>query len=195
VAVGDPHAPGATRLALDEAEGLIPSHIATHEQLDEWEAVNILAAERWLAGRRKRDVLDDEFLRRLHKQMFGRTWRWAGRYRSTEKNIGVAPERIAVELHNLVEDTRAQLAHPDAPLDAIAARFHHRLVSIHPFPNGNGRHARLATDRLLEANGAQPFSWGRGDPMHEGTPRERYIAALRAADARDEAPLLAFVRS
>ena len=153
MAVGGPDdAPGATRLAPDEAEGLIPSHIATREQLDEWEAENILAAERWLAGGRKRDVLDDRFLRRLHKQMFGRTWRWAGRYRGTEKNIGVAPERIAVELRNLVEDTRAQLAHPDTPLDAVAARFHHRLVSIHPFPNGNGRHARLATDQIGRAH-------------------------------------------
>lgn len=195
MAVGDNHAAGVTRLALDEAEGLIPSHIATREQLDEWEAVNILAAERWLAGRRKRDVLDDGFLRSLHKQMFGRTWRWAGRYGGTEKNIGVAPEQIAVELRKLVEDTKAQLTHPDAPLDAIAARFHHRLVSIHPFANGNGRHARRATDLLLEANGAEPFSWGRSDLTHEGEARERYIDALRAADARDEAPLLAFVRS
>jgi len=195
VAVGDSHASGATRLAPDEAEGLIPSHIATREQLDEWEAVNILAAERWLAGRRKRDVLDDGFLRRLHKQMFSDTWRWAGRYRGTEKNIGVAPEQIAIAVRDLDADTKAQLANPDASLDAIAARFHHRLVSIHPFPNGNGRHARLATDLLLEANGAEPFSWGRGDLTHEGTARERYIAALRAADARDDAPLLAFVRS
>jgi Fic-DOC domain mobile mystery protein B len=127
--------------------------------------------------------------------MFGRTWKWAGTYRPTEKNLGIAPARIAEEVRNLLENTRAQIAGKVAPIDGIAARFHHRLVWIHPFPNGNGRHARLLTDLLLAANGAAPFTWGRGDLEHAGETRERYLAALRAADARDLAPLLAFVRS
>jgi Fic-DOC domain mobile mystery protein B len=187
---------GATPLDPDEAAGLVPGHITTREQLDEWEAENILAGERWAAGSAKRRaVLDDAFLRELHRQMFERTWKWAGAYRASEKNIGIAPERVAEEVHKLVEDTKAQLAAKVAPIDEIAARFHHRLVSIHPFPNGNGRHARLLTDLLLAANGAQPFPWGRGDLEHAGEARERYLAALRAADARDFAPLLAFVRS
>jgi Fic-DOC domain mobile mystery protein B len=187
---------GATPLDPDESVGLLPGHIATREQLDEWEAENILAGERWARGAtRRRDLLDDAFLRELHRRMFDATWKWAGAYRATEKNIGIAPARIAEEVRKLVQDTKAQLAGRVAPLDEIAARFHHRLVWIHPFPNGNGRHARLLTDLILAANGAEPFTWGRGDLEHPGEARERYLAALRSADARDLSPLLAFVRS
>lgn len=187
---------GTTPLDPDESAGLVPGHIGTREQLDEWEAENILAGERWAAGAAKRrEILDDAFLRELHRQMFERTWKWAGSYRASEKNIGIAPEHIAEEVCKLLEDTKAQLAGKVAPTDEIAARFHHRLVSIHPFPDGNGRHARLLTDLLLAANGAEPFPWGRGDLEHAGEAREHYLAALRAADARDFAPLLAFVRS
>jgi Fic-DOC domain mobile mystery protein B len=187
---------GATPLDPDESAGLVPGHIATREQLDEWEADNILAGERWAAGAaRRRAILDDLFVRELHRRMFDRTWKWAGKYRTTGKNIGVAPGRIAVDVRKLLEDTKAQLAGKVAPLDEIAAKFHHRLVSIHPFANGNGRHARLLTDLLLAADGAAPFTWGQGDLVHAGEARERYLAALRAADARDFAALLAFVRS
>jgi Fic-DOC domain mobile mystery protein B len=188
--------PGTTPLDPDESAGLLPGHIATREQLDEWEAENILEGQRWAAdAAKRRDILDDAFLRELHRRMFGRTWKWAGTYRSTEKNIGVAPARIAEEVRQLLENTRAQIAAEVAPIDEVAARFHHRLVWIHPFANGNGRHARLMTDLLLAANGAEPFTWGRGDLEHAGEARARYLAALRAADARDFAPLLAFVRS
>jgi Fic-DOC domain mobile mystery protein B len=187
---------GTTPLDPDESAGLLPGHIATREQLDEWEAENILEGQRWAAGAAKRrDILDDAILRELHRRMFGRTWKWAGTYRSTEKNLGVAPARIAEEARQLLENTRAQIAAKVAPIDEVAARFHHRLVWIHPFPNGNGRHARLLTDLLLAANGAEPFTWGRGDLEHAGEARVRYLAALRAADARDFSPLLAFVRS
>lgn len=188
-------AAGATPLDPDESAGLLPGHIATREQLDEWEAENILEGQRWAEGAAKRrDILDDVFLRELHRRMFGRTWKWAGTYRSSEKNLGVAPARIAEDVRELLENTKAQIAGKVAPIDEAAARFHHRLVWIHPFPNGNGRHARLLTDLLLVANGAEPFTWGRSDLEHAGEARERYLAALRAADARDFAPLLAFVR-
>jgi Fic-DOC domain mobile mystery protein B len=187
---------GATPLDPDEAAGLLPGHISTREQLDEWEAENILEGQRWAAGAAKRrDILDDAFLRELHRRMFGRTWKWAGTYRSTEKNLGIAPARIAEEVRQLLENTRAQIAGKVVPIDEIAARFHHRLVWIHPFPNGNGRHARLLTDLLLAVNGAEPFTWGRGNLEHAGESRERYLAALRAADTRDYLPLLQFVRS
>ena len=187
---------GATPLDPDESAGLVPGHIATREQLDEWEADNIVAGERWAAHAAKhRAILDDVFVRELHRRMFDRTWKWPGKYRASEKNIGVAPERIAVDVRKLLEDTKAQLAGKVAPLDEIAAKFHHRLVWIHPFANGNGRHARLMTDLLLMANGGEPFTWGQGDLVHAGEARERYLAALRAADARDFGPLLAFVRS
>ena len=189
------HAPGATPLDPDEVDGLIPSHITTKEQLNEYEAENILEGDHWAQGRKRANILDEKFVRDLHKRMFGKTWKWAGQFRRTEKNIGVAPENIAVELRKLLEDTKVQLEHKGASIDEIAARFHHRLVSIHPFANGNGRHSRLITDLLLSANGSQPFIWGAGDLVHEGEARDRYLAALLAADRKDYKPLLAFVKS
>ena len=189
------HAPGATPLDPDEVEGLIPSHITTREQLNEWEAENILAGERWARSRRKKDILDETFVRDLHKRMFGKTWKWAGKFRKTEKNIGVAPEHIAEQLRNLLEDTREKLKHHVEPIEEIATKFHHRLVSIHPFANGNGRHARLITDLLLSGNGLEPFTWSEGDLVHAGETRDKYLAALRAADRGDYSLLLDFVKS
>lgn len=185
--------PGATPLDPDEIAGLIPAAVTTQEQLNLWESENILAAEAWVAGLRRMDVLDDAFVRTLHRRMFDRTWRWAGTFRMTEKNIGIAPEAIAPALRNLLEDVRMQVATKAMPAEEIAARFHHRLTRIHPFANGNGRHARMTTDLLLRQLGVEPFAWGRGDLVHAGDERSAYVAALRAADARDFAPLFAFL--
>ena len=186
---------GATPLDAEELEGLIPAHIATRGELNVWESRNVLKAEQWLRGARRRDMLSLAFVRRLHQRMFDETWKWAGAFRATEKNIGVDPAHIAPQTVNLCEDLKAQLAHNTLPLDQMAAMFHHRLVSIHPFANGNGRHARLMTDILLTQNGAARFSWGEDAAMADSEVRQRYIAALRAADTRDYAPLFAFVRS
>jgi Fic-DOC domain mobile mystery protein B len=193
--LGDAHAPGATPLDPNEIEGLLPAHITTQEQLNEWEQTNIGRALAWLASRRKRDVLSEGFVRELHRRMFDDTWRWAGRFRSTERNIGVAPEQIAPRLRDLLDDTRYWLQHRTYPVDEVAARLHHRLVAIHCFANGNGRHARLISDLLLASQGAAPFSWGRGDLMHAGDARDRYLAALRDADRGELSPLMIFVRS
>jgi Fic-DOC domain mobile mystery protein B len=184
----------ATPLTHEEREGLIPSYITLRHELNEAEQANILEAEGW-AFARKRDVLDEKFLKTLHKRMFGRVWQWAGEFRLTERNIGVAPYRIGVDLRNLLDDCRYWIEHSTYPPDEIAARFHHRLVLVHPFPNGNGRHARMATDLLLIALGGQRFSWGRVNLVNVGETRQRYIAALRAADDHDLAPLLLFMRS
>ena len=131
----------------------------------------------------------------LHKRMFDRTWRWAGGFRKTEKNIGVAPEQIALRLRDLCGDAQAQIEYKTWSPDEIAARFHHRLVSIHPFANGNGRHARLMADLLLLRLGQERFTWGAGNLLAEGEVRQRYIDALRSADGRDYAALFTFVRS
>ncbi|MBZ0144207.1 MAG: mobile mystery protein B [Rhodocyclaceae bacterium] len=187
--------PGATPLDPDEAAGLIPSHIANHGQLNEWEMVNIIEGERWAFGRRHRNLLGNEFVCALHKRMFGKTWRWAGKFRTTDKNIGVDPLRIQPALHDLCEDVKTQLEFKSYPLDEIAARFSHRLVAIHPFANGNGRLSRTMADLLLARHGAPRFSWGAGNLVADGEVRLRYLAALRAADAKDYGPLLAFVRS
>jgi Fic-DOC domain mobile mystery protein B len=195
VGLGDAHAPGATPLDPNEVDGLLPPHITTQEQLNEWEQANIVRAMAWLASTRKRNVLDEGFVRELHKRMFNDTWRWAGSFRKTERNIGVAPEQIAARLRDLLDDTRYWLEHETYSIDEAATRFHHRLVAIHCFANGNGRHARLMTDVMLGSRGAPPFTWGQGDLVHAGEVRDRYLAALRAADGREYSKLLAFVRS
>lgn len=186
------YAPGATPLDPDELAALIPRHITTQGELNEWELQNIIEGQQWAAGRAV-DILAPEFMNDLHRRMLGRTWRWAGTFRHTEKNIGVAPEMIAVELRNLCDDIRYQLEHRTYPVREVGARFHHRLVRIHPYANGNGRFARLMTDLLLENQGEQLFAWGSADLVAAGEARDRYIAALRAADARDYGPLFAFL--
>lgn len=183
----------ATPLDPNEARALIPSHIATQAELNAWEHDNILEGERWAFGRRRRNLLTAEFLRRLHRKMFGATWRWAGQWRATEKNIGIAPERIPEAVRQLLQDVAAQLDAHSYPIREVAARLHHRLVQIHPFPNGNGRVARTYADLLLFNQGEERFRWGEGDLIAPGDVRERYIAALRAADGRDYGPLLRFL--
>lgn len=184
----------ATPLTPDEREALIPSYITLRRELNEAEQANILDAEQW-AFSRKRDVLSEAFLKNLHKRMFDRVWRWAGEFRRTERNIGVDPLQIAVELRTLLGDCRYWIDNNTYPPDEIAARFHHRLVYIHPFPNGNGRHGRLATDLLLTSLDQPRFTWGRVNLVDASATRQDYVTALRAADNHDIAPLLAFVRS
>lgn len=189
---------GATPIDPDEAEGLIPADLVSQRELNEWEARNIREAARWLSAARGFDPLAVHDLRELHRRMFDQTWRWAGAFRKSDKSV--TPHhwtQLPVLMRNLGADTRAQLDASDrspASLDDIAARFHHTLVRIHPWPNGNGRHARLATDVLLERNGRPSFTWGSANLVADGEARTRYIAALRAADRGDFSPLTAFVR-
>ncbi len=184
---------GATPLDPDEAHALIPSHIATQAELNEWEHDNIVGGERWAFARRRKDLLTADFLKRLHRKLFGVTWKWAGQWRKTEKNIGSAPERVPEAIRQLLSDVAAQSEAHSYPIRVIAARLHHRLVQIHPFPNGNGRVARTYTDLLLFSRHQERFRWGAGDLVAPGDVRERYIAALRAADAHDYGPLLDFL--
>ncbi|KRT56578.1 mobile mystery protein B [endosymbiont of Ridgeia piscesae] len=184
----------ATPLSEEEREGLIPSYITLRGELNEAEQANILEAEEW-ASKRKRDVLDERFLNGLHKHMYGRVWRWAGQYRRTGKNIGVDAYRIPMELRQLLDDCRFWIENGSYEPDEIATRFHHKLVWIHAYPNGNGRHARLATDLLLAALGRPRFTWGRVNLVDASETRKAYVTALRAADNHDIGPLLEFVRS
>lgn len=126
--------------------------------------------------------------------MYGRVWRWAGQYRRTGKNIGVDAYRIAMELRQFIEDCRFWIENEIYPSDEIAARFHHKLVWIHAYPNGNGRHARLATDLLLTALGRPRFTWGRVNLVDASETRRAYVAAFRAADKHDYGPLMEFLR-
>lgn len=183
-----------TPLTEDERAQLVPTYITLRRELNEAEQTNIHEAMKWLSGR-KREVLDDAFLRKLHGRMFGKVWQWAGHYRTTPRNIGIEAYRIPTEVRQLVDDIRYQVDHKTYAPDEIAVRFSHRLVSIHPFPNGNGRHSRLAADMLAIQLGRQPFSWGSINLVDPGATRKAYIAALQAADAHEIEVLSNFARS
>ncbi len=185
---------GGTELTEEEREGLIPSYITLRSELNEAEQANILEAQEW-ADARKRDVLEEKLLNNLHKRMYGNVWGWAGNYRTSGKNIGVDAYRILTELRQLLDDCRYWIENGTYEPDEIAARFHHRLVSIHCYPNGNGRHARLAADLLLKSKGQERFSWGGKNLVDLSETRKRYIDALQEADGHDIGPLLEFVRS
>jgi Fic-DOC domain mobile mystery protein B len=186
---------GATPLDEDELEGLKYTHITTRGELDELEQANIEQGIAWAERRRNVDIFDDAFVRRLHKELFSDVWTWAGQYRLTEKNIGIDPRQIPVQLRMLLDDARYWAENEVfTPLEA-AVRFHHRMVKIHPFPNGNGRHARIATDIMLEeVYKHAPVEWASGfDLQRDNERRQSYIAALRAADGGNYDPLLEFV--
>lgn len=188
----------ATPLEPQEREGLLQTWITHRRDLNEAEEENIVEGATWARGRRRlplERMLSEDFMRTLHKRMFGDVWQWAGTFRATERNIGVQSYRIGMELASLLSDIRYWIEHKSFPPDEIAIRFHHRLVAIHPFPNGNGRHARLAADLLIERLGGDPFTWGGGTLANVGELRARYVAALRAADNHDIAPLAEFARS
>ncbi|NCO51912.1 MAG: mobile mystery protein B [Deltaproteobacteria bacterium] len=187
---------GATPIDPDEAQGLLLPHIRTRAELDRWEQENISEAEDATFRRRQKDILSEKYARKLHKKMFGTVWRWAGDFRRSQKKIGIEWMQVPVALHQLFQEVNGWLEYTSFPPDEIAARFHHRLVAIHAFPNGNGRHARLMTDLLLvNLLGREPFSWGQENLTNAGECRRRYIAALQAADRHDYGPLLTFVRS
>lgn len=185
----------ATPLEPGEREGLIPTHVSLKSELNELEQKNIAEADRWAFGRRHY-ILRDRFLKGLHRRMFNKVWKWAGKYRTTERNLGVKPFLIETELRQAIDDAKYWIEHKSYPPDEIAIRFHHRIVSIHPFPNGNGRWSRLVADLLIKELGGTRFTWGGGaDLRASGKARDDYIAALRAADNHDFGPLLAFARS
>ncbi|MCB0362545.1 MAG: mobile mystery protein B, partial [Bdellovibrionales bacterium] len=176
---------GATPLDSNELEGLIPRYISTRGELNILEQENILEGEAWVKNKKK-DLLTEVFFRRLHREMFKNVWKWAGEYRKTGKNIGVVHENISTELKKLCDDVQYWIKYKTYSWDEIGAHFHHRLVVIHPFPNGNGRFARLMTDALLESNGQKSFSWGLVGlecmKVNADEVRKNYLAALRDAD-------------
>jgi Fic-DOC domain mobile mystery protein B len=185
----------ATPLTPAERGDLIPTYITTRGELNEIEQKNIATAARWALGR-KHVVFRDRFLKRLHRRMFDRVWKWAGKFRTTERNLGVKPFEIEPVLRQAIGDARYWVEHNSYAPDEIAVRFHHRLVSVHPFPNGNGRWSRLAADVLITQLDGKRFTWGGADLRAIGaTARDDYMKALKAADAHDLEPLIKFARS
>ena len=185
---------GATPLSPQDQRGLRQTWIVTRSDLNTAEQANILAGRAW-AYRSRVALTSDAYLARLHKRMFGDVWSWAGKWRSSETNIGVPPHEIAVRLRQFLGDVAYWLAHESYPAGELPVRYHHGLVQIHPFANGNGRHTRLAADLMCRQLGIAPFTWGRDSLDAAGATRQTYLSALRAADQYDFGPLLAFVRS
>lgn len=187
---------GNTPLSPEELADLIPS-LATQEELNEWERQNILLAREWAIGDRTspNEMVSDEYVRKLHLRMFDQTWKWAGQYRQTEKTIGIPFHEIRERLAALFGDLRYWIENGTYSPDETAVRFHHRLVTIHPFPNGNGRHARLMADVLVMKLGRPALTWGSTDLIKQGESRARYLDVIRTADNGDIQPMLEFARS
>ena len=188
----------STPLDPEEAHGLRLSFITTRADLNEAEALNLEQGLLWARSRAGRtDILSERFLRELHQQMFGNVWRWAGKYRRTDKNIGISWWEVPSAVKLLLDDARVwrSMIGSSWSVDELCGHLHHRLVSIHPFPNGNGRHSRAMSDLLAVSLGAHRYSWGRTNLAEDGDVRRRYIAALRRADNNDIGPLIEFMRS
>lgn len=189
---------GQTPLDEEEKRDLIPS-LVTREDLDAFEQENILEARKWVMQKSvlsKLDIFSEKFLLNLHKRMYGHVWKWAGTFRKTNKNIGVDKIYLATELHTLLGDAQYWLEHKTYPISDLAVIFHHRLVKIHLFPNGNGRHARMVADVIVAKFGGDKLSWGgNSDLTKPDDIRTRYIAALREADGGNYEPLLEFAKS
>lgn len=188
---------GATPLDAEEMDGLKFKHVSTRGELNQLEQATITEGLLWLDQQKHLDILSEGFILELHKRLFGGIWRWAGTFRSTEKNIGVDPLQVAIQLRQLLDDVRYWVAHKTYPPKELAARFHHRLVFIHLFPNGNGRHARIMADAVLNKLLNEPaIDWAGGYSLEAiSERRNQYIAALRAADGHDYSALLAFVKA
>jgi Fic-DOC domain mobile mystery protein B len=187
---------GQTPIDPDEAKGLLLV-VRTQEALNRAEEENILRARIWAARSRlvRGDLLSDRTLRRIHKEMFGGVWRWAGVYRLSDKNIGVTWQQVPVLMRQVCENFALRVSRGSEDRDRLCVEFHYQIVNIHPFVNGNGRHARFCADRLVENLGGRSFTWGRDDMREKGAARQNYLAALRAADSGDFDPLFRFARS
>jgi Fic-DOC domain mobile mystery protein B len=190
---------GQTPLDEEEIEGLLVSSITTRAELDEFEQLNIQQAIQWMLGRKfkKEKILSESFIRQIHRKMYGDVWNWAGEFRKSNKNLGVDHFQISTALKALIDDCGFWIDHKTYPPDEIAVRFKHRIVYIHCFPNGNGRHSRMMGDLIIEHIFSRDlFSWGsKSDLIKEGQARQKYITAIKAADNNNLTPLLEFSRS
>jgi Fic-DOC domain mobile mystery protein B len=187
---------GATPIDPDEAVGLRLTHITTQGELNRWEQENIVEALAWIEKTKPTDILNEQFIKQLHKRMFGNVWKWAGQFRRSGKNIGVLWHQIPENIKNMCDDVPEWIQSQYESPEEMAVRFHHRLVWIHPFPNGNGRHSRLMANIFLEnVLHGSPFTWGNQDLSNPNESRSRYINALQEADNGNLVPLLEFANS
>ena len=189
---------GQTSIDEEEKEGLLIETISTKGELDEFEQLNIEEALQWIFGKKfkPQQVFTEKFICDLNKRMYGNVWAWAGTFRKTEKNIGVKSYLIPIQLKELCDDALFWIENKTYPHEEIAIRFKHRLVSIHCFPNGNGRHSRLMADIIIEKLfGKAPFSWGASNLFKDNDTRKAYLIAVKQADNNYYRPLLDFAVS
>ncbi|APZ45170.1 cell filamentation protein Fic [Polaribacter reichenbachii] len=189
---------GQTPLDEEEKEGLKIKSITTQREHNEFEQLNIEKAVEWIikTNSKPENILTEKFIKNLHKKMYADVWKWAGEFRKTDKNIGIKWTLIAIELKNLFDDTKFWIENKTFSPDEIAIRFKHRIVSIHCFPNGNGRHSRLMADIIMESIFAKEiFSWHKSNMVKADETRKKYIIALRTADNGDIMPLLSFAKN
>ncbi len=189
---------GQTPLDEDEKEGILIKTITTRGELNEAEQLNIQEAVEWTLRKKlsQEEILDESFIRELHARMYSAVWKWAGEFRKSDKNIGVDKFQIPVQLRSLLDDCKLWITKNELSNDEVALRFKHRLVSIHCFSNGNGRHSRLMADVIIsKIFDTQVFTWSANTLVKEGEARTKYLEALRAADKGEYAPLLTFARS
>lgn len=189
---------GQTPLNEEEKDGLLIKTITTHGELDEYEQLNIEQAIEWTMRQnfKKDKILTEAFIKKLHKKMLGRVWSWAGEFRKSEKNIGVKWINIRIDLKTLLDDSKYWIENEIYHPDEIAIRFKHRLVNIHCFPNGNGRHSRIMADIIIESIfGKEIFSWNQSNMFKADETRKEYINAIREGDKGNIAPLMEFARN
>lgn len=189
---------GQTPLSAEDSEGLLIKSITTNSELNEFEQLNIEKAIEWTMHTKikKSDVLTEEFVKTLHKKMFSDVWKWAGKFRKSDTNIGCSWTNIGIQLRSLLDDTIFWIKEKSLTDEEIAIRFKHRLVSIHCFPNGNGRHSRIMADIIMEYVFNKPiFSWSESDLTKSNEVRKRYIDALKKADGGDINQLIKFATS
>lgn len=189
---------GQTPLDEDEKNGLRIKSIATCSDLDEFEQLNIEEALAWTLGKKWTAdyILSETFIKELHKRMFKNVWAWAGDFRRSDKNIGVAWHQVGISIKQLIDDSRYWLEHGVFVAEEFAIRFKHRIVQVHCFSNGNGRHSRLMADVIVSQLFGKPaFTWGSADLSNGNDTRTDYLRALKQADNGNITPLISFART
>jgi len=189
---------GQTPIDENEKDGLLQKSITTQGELNEHEQLNIEKAIEWIIQNNfnQETILSEGFIKKVHEEMFDKVWEWAGKFRKSEKNIGVEWIKIGVELKYLFDDTKYWIKNKTFFPDEIAIRFKHRLVNIHCFPNGNGRHSRLMADIIIESIFKKSiFTWNHSSMVKADESRKKYIEAIKKADKGDIIPLIKFARS
>lgn len=186
--------PGQTPLHPDELADLIPAHLTLKRELNEWEFMNISeAVQKYFLGPKKTwDLTDPTILKKIHADMFNQTWKWAGSFRKRDTNIGCDWRQIQIQLKDACDDFSFWIQNDSFSPAEVAIRFHHRLISIHPFPNGNGRHGRLIADLHLHQIGEKHLGWKGKNLIEANTSRNDYLKAMRLADQGNFQPLIEF---